>query len=306
MKIAIVTAGAVGTYFGGRLALHGGEIRFVARGAHLAALHTTGLTLKTTAGPHHLALDSYFATDDATEAVRGADLVLLACKSYDTASVAQAFLPGLGASTPVLSLQNGLGNEELLAEIVGPERVAGGAAYIFAVLDGPGQVLVSSNFGRLVIADQTLTGAPLPHLDEFRQLCAVSEIPCEVAPDIWKVKWNKLVINSAVNGWTALHQTTLDRLLHDPEIRPAILATMQETVAVAQAAGINLDKDVFEKTLALVESLGPAGSSMLDDRLHGKRLEIEALNGILVRKGHQLGVPTPYNAQLYHALKDLG
>jgi 2-dehydropantoate 2-reductase len=157
----------------------------------------------------------------------------------------------------------------------------------------------------MVLADKTLAGAALPHLDEFMQLCLAAQVPCESTTDIWKLKWTKLVFNSALNAWTTLRSTTLDQLLKDPETRPAFVATMQETVAVAEASGVKLDNDVTEKTLALAGSLGAVYSSMYGDRQMGKRLEVDALNGFIMRKGRELGVPTPYNEKLYNELSAL-
>ncbi len=302
MKLAIVTAGAVGAFFGARLAGQGVEVRFVARGVHLAALREKGLRIKSRDGETELAPTAYLATDNMAGAARGADLVLFAVKSYDTETVARELLPGLDATTVVLSLQNGIGNEELLADIIGAERTAGGVAYVAALLDGPGQISVPGNTGRLMLADQTLSGNPVPHLEELARLCVAAQVPCEITSDIWKVKWTKLVFNSALNGWTTLRLSTLDKLLQDPAVRPALEATMQETVAVAQALGIKLDHDLVEKTMKLADNFGPVGSSMLGDRQMGKRLEVDAINGVIVRKGRELGVSTPYNEMLYNEL----
>lgn len=305
MKLAIVTAGAVGAFFGARFAQQGAEINFVARGAHLQALREKGLTIKTRDAEYHTSPEAYRVTEDAAEAVRGADLVLFAVKSFDTAEVARALAPGLATTTTVLSLQNGVSNEAELAGIIGEARTAGGIAYVFAGLEAPGIVSVPSNAGRLALADKTLAGAALPHLEDFRQLCLAAQVPCEITADIWKLKWTKLVFNSALNGWTTLLSTTLDHLLKDPETRPAFVATLQETVAVAEASGVKLDNDVVEKTVALAGSLGPVYSSMYGDRQMGKRLEVDALNGFVVRKGRELGVPTPYNEKLYNELSAL-
>jgi 2-dehydropantoate 2-reductase len=305
MQIAIVTAGAVGAYFGYRFLKTDFDIdiTFVARGQHLEALQEDGLAILTNKGAAHIPPSSYRATDDAAEAVKDADLVLFAVKSHDTENVARSLLLGLGKKTIVLSLQNGVDNEEILAEIVGMERTAGGVAYVFAQLTEPGVVSCPGDWGRFVLADKTLAGQPLPHLDELRELCAAAEIPCEVTPDIAKVKWTKLVFNTALNGWTTYHRTTLDKLLADPDRRAEFIATMQETVVVAKATGVNLDPDLIEKTVANAEKLGTVGSSMLGDLEQGRKLELDALNGTIVRRGVTLGVPTPYNQQIYDALK---
>lgn len=302
MKLAIVTAGAVGAFFGAKFIQQDAEVHFVARGAHLQALKETGLTIRTNNGDIHIPSSSYKVTDDSAEAVRSPDLVLFAVKSYDTTAMTKALLPGLHEKSLLLCFQNGVDNEEIIADLVGAERTAGGVAYIFCHLDGPGVVWCPSNFGRLTVASQTLTGAPLPYLDDFLQLCAAAEVPCEVTNDIAKAKWTKLVFNSALNGWTAYHATTVDKILATAEGYAAFKATLAETAAVAQAAGVELDPEIVEKTLGNAQSMGAAGSSMLGDLQQGRKLEVEALNGSVVRHGARLGVPTPYNAEIYAKL----
>lgn len=305
MKLAIITAGAVGAFYGSRFAQHGAEVRFVARGEHLRQLQTNGITIKTNNADIHIPNNLYSATADSAAAVRGVDLVLLAVKSYDTPAIVQAMLPGLGQNTVVVSLQNGIDNEEILTELVGAERAAGGVAYILAHLDGPGTVWCPLNFGRLTVSSTTLAGVALPHLQEFEELCAAAEIPCEVTNDIAKSKWTKLIFNSALNGWTAYHATTVDKILATQEGYDAFKATLAETAAVAQASGVAVDSDIVEKTLGVAQTLGAGGSSMLADLQQGRRLEVDALNGTVVRRGEKLGIPTPYNAEIYKKLSAL-
>ncbi len=302
MKLAIVTAGAVGAFFGAKFSQQGAQVSFVARGAHLQALKTKGLKITTRQGDFEFGPATYTVTDDAAEAVNGADLVLFAVKSFDTETVARALQLGLAANTSVMSLQNGVDNEEKIAAIIGAERTAGGIAYIFAGLSGPGVVSVPANTGRFVLAEQTLAGQPLAALEEFKALCAAAGFPCETTPDIARVKWTKLVFNSALNGWTTLKRTTLDKLLAEPESRAEVEGTLRETVAVATASGVSLDPNIIENTMKMATGLGAVGSSMLGDLERGKPLELEALNGYVVRQGQALGIPTPLNARLYREL----
>ena len=302
MELAIVTAGAVGAFFGAKFIEAGAKVRFVARGSHLNALKESGLRITTKQGDFEIAPDRYLATEDAAEAVRGVDMVLFAVKSFDTEGVARSLLPGLGQATPVLSLQNGVDNEATLAEVLGASRTAGGVAYVFANLSGPGVVNVPAGTGRFVVAEHTLAGQPLTSLADFRSLCEAAGLKCETTPDIARAKWTKLVFNSALNGWTTLRRTTLDQILVDPDRRTDFVATMRETEAVARAAGVDLDPQVIENTLKLADGLGSVGSSMLSDLESGKRLELDALNGSVVRQGEALGVPTPFNKMLYDEL----
>lgn len=301
MKLAVVTAGAVGGYFGGLLAAMGAEITFVARGAHLQALQQDGLTLKKPDGDLHLTPEQYRVTDRAAQAVRGADMVLFAVKSYDTHSVALSLLPGLGETVPVLSLQNGVENEETLAALVEPRRTAGGVAYVLSRISGPGEI-TADNTGRLAVAAYSVAGGPVAHLNDFARLCQEAGIGLEITPDIARLKWSKLVFNSALNGWTAYRNAPLDRVLADPEDRQGYEETLRETYEVALALGVHLDPEMVEQVMARSLRMGAAGSSMLTDREMGRRLEFEALNGYVARKGRELGIPTPYNAMLAREL----
>jgi 2-dehydropantoate 2-reductase len=304
MKLTIVTAGAVGGYFGGLLVGKGSDITFVARGEHLRVLQESGLTLKKPDGDLVLLPDQYRATENVAQAVKGADMVLFAVKSFDTRELALALLPGLGETVPVLSLQNGVENEELLSAILEPQRTAGGVAYVFAQLTAPGEITATSP-GKLVLAERTMAGGPVAHLAEFLALCEASQVPITTTTDIGKVKWSKLVFNSALNGWTAFRQTTVDILLNEPETRRGFEETVRETAEVAMALGIKLDPEIVSQTMARAAQLGAAGSSMLTDLEMGRRLEFEALNGYIVRKGREFGIPTPYNAMLSRELAAL-
>ena len=301
MKLAVVTAGAVGGYFGGLLAANGAEITFVARGEHLQALQQDGLTLKKPEGDLHLNPDQYRVAERAAHAVRGADMVLLAVKSYDTHSVALDLLAGLGETVPVLSLQNGVENEEMLAALLEPRRTAGGVAYVLSRITGPGEI-TADNTGRLAVAAYNMAGGPVAHLDEFAKLCQAANISLEITHDIARLKWGKLVFNSALNGWTAYRNATLDQVLADPEDRQGYEETLRETYEVAMALGVHLDRELVEQTMARSLRMGAVGSSMLNDRQMGRRLEYEALNGYVARKGRELGIPTPYNTMLARQL----
>jgi 2-dehydropantoate 2-reductase len=301
MKLAIVTAGAVGGYFGGLFVAAGADITFVARGEHLRVLRENGLTIRKPGGDLVLRPDQYRATENAAQAVKGVDMVLFAVKSYDTHELALALLPGLGETVPVLSLQNGVENEELLSAILEPQRTAGGVAYVFAQLSAPGEI-TATNAGRLAVAERTMAGGPVAHLAEFTALCEAAQVPVTTTTDIARVKWSKLVFNSALNGWTAFRQTTVDRILADPETRRGFEETLRETAEVAIALGIKIDLEIVGQTMARAATLGAGGSSMLTDLQMGRRLEFEALNGYVARKGRELGIPTPYNAMLSREL----
>jgi 2-dehydropantoate 2-reductase len=304
LTIAIVPSGAVWAYFGGRLAQVGVQLRLLARGSHLQALQEYGLMVGSVAGgDFQLKPDQYFVSADAAEVVRGADLVLFAPKSFDTKEVATALLPGLGANIPVISLQNGVENEGWLSEILGANRVVAGVAYIEAWLDGPGMVK-QRRMARLVLGKLTEAGQMWLQVAEFEQLCAQAGFGLEFGPDTATIKWSKLITISALSGWTTATRLKLDKILADSELREAFTATALETARIGVATGAKLDPEASVKgLLAVAEQIGDMGSSMLFDAEHGKRIEVEALNGAVVRQGRALGLTTPYNQTLYALLR---
>ncbi len=306
IKVAFITAGAVGGYFGGRLSQAGAEVRFLARGAHLAALKEDGLSVSSPAGDFHLAPSAYFIAGDGAEVVRGADLVLFAVKSFDTEATARTILPGLGEKSVVISLQNGVENEGLLSKILGPERVAAGSAYIEVSLAGPGKIR-HSRLSRLAVAANTEAGTPTPRLEEFKTLNEAAGITCDIAPDSLTLKWSKLIFISAFSGWTTATARPIDQVLAEPELSEAFKATLLETALVARAAGAKINpEEAANGAFGLSAKLGDMRSSMQFDFENGKRLELEALNGAVVRTGRKLGVPTPYNQALVALLGAVG
>jgi 2-dehydropantoate 2-reductase len=302
MEIAIVPAGAVGAYLGGRLAATGTGVRLLARGAHLAALRQDGLDIRSPAGDLRLPPAALVVSDDAAAAVREAGVVLFAPKSFDTEAVAAALHPGLADDAVVISLQNGIENEAVLARLLGPRRVAAGAIYVEAEPAAPG-VVVHRRLGRLVLADRTMDHLPLAAKADLDAALTAAGFTVEWSGDPLTLKWRKLIAISALSGWTAAARRKLDALLADPELHTAVAATLLETAVVAQAAGAQLDPvATAQGLLQFMGTLGDMGSSLLFDLEHGRRLEIEALNGAVVRTGHALGQPTPYNQALYALL----
>ncbi len=297
LQIAVAPAGAIGAYFGGRLAQAGAGVRFLARGAQLRALQQR-LVVQSIAGDFQLEPPAYNVSEDAAAVVHGADFVLFAPKAFDTASVAQALAAHLGPATVVISLQNGIENEAVLAAVLGPQRVAAGAAYIEAEGDAPGHI-THRRLGRVIVAEQTEAGTPVPQLDALHALSTRAGFTFERAADSRTLKWSKLVTISALSGWTAAARRKLDAILVDPELRAAFTATLLETATVAAADGAHLDPaQTVAGVLALCAKLGDMGSSLLYDLEHNRRLEVDALNGAVVRRGRALGIATPYNQAL--------
>jgi len=299
MKVAVMGAGAVGGYFGSLLARGGADVTFIARGKHLDALRTKGLTVKSVNGDFSLTVK---ATGDPKE-VGSVNLILFSVKSYDTERAMQQALPMVGNETVVLSLQNGIDNEEKIASIVGKEKVLAGVAYIGSSIPEPGVILHEMEgkiaFGEMDggVSDRVLD------LKEFFDRCG---LPAEVSPHIRKVLWAKLAWNAPFNAMNALVGGLVKVIVENPDTLELAKRVTAEVVAVAGASGIPLAvEEVWARNLRFAQR-SDIKSSMLQDLELGRPLEREALNGIIVRKGVELGIPTPYNFALYALLSQLG
>ncbi len=298
MKILVMGSGGVGGFFGAKLARAGEDVTFVARGAHLEAIRAHGLRVKS-ASDGKFVVESR-ATDDPASAGL-ADLVLFCVKSFDTETAAEAIRPVVSPETAVLSLQNGVDNEAKLGRILGPGRVLGGAAYVFATIESPG-LITHSVGGRIVFGE--LDGETSPRCRRILEAFQRAAIPAEISPRIQRVLWEKYLFIVAQAGMTALTRCPIGLIRSTPETRRLYRLILEELAAVAKAAGIDLPPDALDNIMAAADKLAPgATSSMHHDLLHGRRLELEALHGHAVRLGEELGVPTPVLFSIYAALR---
>lgn len=298
MKILVMGSGGVGGYFGAKLARAGEQVTFVARGSHLEAIRAQGLRIKSTAD------GEFVATSDATEdpGTAGAvDLVLFCVKSFDTEAAARAIRPVVGPDTAVLSLQNGVDNEETVGAIVGPGHVLGGAAYVLATIEAPG-VIAHSFGGRIVFGE--LDGTDTPRAQRILEALKRAAIPAECSPRIQRVLWEKYLFIAAQAGMTALTRCPIGVIRSIPETRRMYRLILEELAAVAKAAGVELSPQTVDDVMAAADGLSPTFTSSLHyDLTHGKRLELEALHGHAVRLGEKLGIPTPTLFSVYAALR---
>lgn len=298
MKILVMGSGGVGGYFGAKLARAGEDVTFVARGAHLEAIRAHGLRIRSTT-------DGEFVVQSPATANpapgRAADLVLFCVKSYDTEAAAETIRPAVGPETAVLSLQNGVDNEEKIERIVGRGHVLGGAAYVFATIESPG-VITHSLGGKIVFGE--LDGDETPRCRRLLETFQRAGIPTEISPRIQRVLWEKYLFITAQAGTTALCRCPISVIRSTPETRKLYRLILEELAAVAKAAGIALGPETVDTIMGAADKLAPtATSSMHWDLTHGRRLELEALHGHAVRLGETLGVPTPILFSLYAALR---
>jgi 2-dehydropantoate 2-reductase len=288
MKIAIFGSGGVGGYFGGRLAAAGEDVTFIARGAHLKALQQLGLHIASPEGALHL--HTVQATDQP-QTIGPVDVVLLTVKLYDLDSAAATLAPMIGPDTVVITLQNGVDAMDMVAKHVGTAHVAGGVAYIVAVIDKPGHI-------RHTIAHQLVfgerDGRRSDRLVAFEVAGIRAGFQAKTSTDIEADLWVKFVRLATWSGMTTATRSPMGVVRDNPGTFEMMIAAINEVIAVGRAKGINLPANIMESTLKLIQSF-PAGSksSMLEDIERGRRLELPWLSGAVVRLGKEVGVPTP-------------
>ncbi len=298
-RIAVIGAGGVGGYFGGRLARSGSEVIFIARGSHLEALRTTGLRVTS----HHgdFSLDHVRATSDTRE-VGPVDYVLVCVKSWDTPAAAELARPLIGPETAVISLQNGVENEDQLAALLGQQHVMGGLAYIIARIAGPGAIEQIGPTAKAIVGERNGHRTPrgVAFTDEARAAGLDVDLSTEIESEIWR----KFLYICAFSGTCTVTRTPLGPVLRDPDTRALFVGSMNEVSALARAKGIPLEDEIVEAQLARADGFPPdVTPSMLTDLERGNRLELDWLNGAVVRMGEALGVATPANRFIYTALK---
>ena len=298
MRIVIMGAGGIGGYFGARLAAAGNDVAFIARGAHLAAMRANGLVVRSTRGDLHLT--DITATDDPNTLAR-ADLVLIGVKLWDTEAAATAVKPLVRPCTAVVSFQNGIEKDDVLARILGREAVIGGTAQISVVIAGPGVIAHTGALAKLVIGE--LDNRRTPRIETIAATCQTAGIETEIAADIRLATWQKFAFLVAVSACTTSMRQPIGPLRGNPQTRAFLRDVMREVVAVGQAQGVPLPADFADARLAQIDTL-PAdmSSSMHGDLTRGNRLEVAWLSGAVAALGGNTGVPTPLNRAVFDIL----
>jgi len=299
MRIAVMGSGGTGGYFGGLLARAGEEVTFIARGAHLEALRLRGLTVKSRlAGEFTLPVR---ATDTLSE-VGPVDLILFCVKTYDTDATAESIRPLIGADTMLLSLQNGVGNAERIAQIAGHEAELGAVAYVVSAIEAPGVIAQTAGPGKIILGE--LGGGTSARTEQLHGVLQRAKIGAGVHPDIRVAIWQKFLFICAFSGVTALTRVPIGPILADQETHALFRGTLEEAEAVARAGGIELPEDSVEQALATATAVEPWGrGSLYHDLAGGRRLELEALSGEVVRRGREHDIQTPLNFAIYAALR---
>lgn len=300
LRFVVVGAGGVGGFFGAQLHHGGASVKFLARGAHLAASRTNGLSVNTGGTTISVPGDRFFETPSA---IGPADVILFCVKSYDTETSARALGPMLHDTTIVISLQNGVDNEEKLSQTLLHGIVFGGVAYVYATITAPGVITEWGGPKKIVFG-------PLRKDPQLRErgtaiLKTVTDcgVDAEFTEDINVALWSKFIFITAVGGITALTRLTLGQILESPETRLLLRSAMEETLAVATAVGVAIPAGLIDDSFArLAKFDNSSRSSLYVDLASERRLEIESLSGTVMRLGQRHGVPTPIHAMIYAAL----
>jgi len=303
-RIAVVGAGAVGCYFGGMLARAGAPVTLIGRAPHVEAINREGLFIESVHFKERISVSA------STEmgAARDAQLVLFSVKTVDTESAAKLLAPHLTPDTIVVSLQNGVDNAERIDFAAGIEVIPA-VVYIAAAMAGLGRVKHSGR-GDLIVGDPSVSPAPNHDVirSELKQVASTftrAGVPCRISENITVELWEKLIMNSAYNAISALSRQKYGRIAKDPGAIDVMKRVVIEAVAVGETEGVHLSADAMIAAVLKLgsEAMPEALSSTAQDIARGKPTEIDSLNGFLVRRGAELGVPTPVNQTLFSLVK---
>ncbi len=296
-NIAVVGAGALGSYFGGVLARAGQRVTLIGRPGHVEAINKSGLLILVNGREERVSVS---ATVDVS-AVRDADLVLFCVKSFDTETTAAAIAPHLAPDAVVLSLQNGVDNPESIGRHV-RNQVIPVLVYVGANIPAPGSVRHTG--GSNIVIGQLKSSAPdRALLDGIAALFGSAGLNVKISGDIEADLWIKLLMNATYNAVSALGRSAYGRMVAMPEINAIMREAAAEVVAVAKAKGVRLPDDIIETAMKLADTMPQTTSSTAQDIAKGRSTEIAYLNGTILQQGRALGVATPVNGALNALIK---
>lgn len=297
MKIGVAGTGAVGGYFGSQLKRAGNEVVFSARGNNLQKLKEKGITIQGETESFHV--QGTFT--DRYEEFAEVDLLLFSVKANATKEVAGLMAPFLKKDCLILTLQNGVDNEEILAGIFGVNRILSAATYIQAESVEPGVIRQIGLYPRLIIG--ALDKSKAHKADEIAKSFNGCGIKTISAPDILDVKWKKLFWNITFNPLTALIESKVGAIYEFEELNKTARKMCKEAIAVARELGISIDENYDEKIMEQGKLAFNHQTSMLQDKLKGKQMELESICGYVIWRGKELKIETPVLETIYHLLK---
>ncbi len=299
MKIGIIGAGALGCYYGAKLARSGNNVHFIARGATLQALRTRGVTVLR--DDEQFTVSDFHATAQANE-TGPVDWVLVATKSYDLDAIGPALRALKGPETIVLPLQNGVDSAERLGALTDPKHVLRGLTYLPVSVTEPGVVRQAGVEKPILLGPVSAAGEAAA--DTVLHGLQKAGIAAGRPDDIQVALWMKFLLAVCTMGVQSVTGRSIGPTREDPDTRALYVACLREVISVARATGVALPDNAQEQALQAIDSY-PAGvkASMLQDLEQGRRLELDAMHGTVVRLGGASGVETPVNRFIYAALK---
>lgn len=297
MRILVYGAGAVGGFFGGLLAHAGEDVRFVARGTQREALQTSGLTIESRLLGTVVVPSVAVAESAGTGGV--VDLILVCVKTQQMAGILDDLAAAVGERTVIVPLQNGVEADEQLAARFPHATVLPAVVYVGATVDRPGTIshVASGTIG--IGATRERDRAVLPAV---RDLLARTGQPIHISNDIQRERWHKLMWNAAFNSVSAITGRVPAELVSRPETRALVLAIMNEVLAVGRACGVDLRQEDIDRHIAWTEGAAGLRTSTMVDRERGRAMESDGLIGVIVRKGRDVGVPSPCSEVVYTLL----
>ena len=307
LTIVVAGAGAVGSTLGGFLAARGHRVTLVGRDPHMATVARDGLRVTGIFVPAHSRPD---ARTDLSSADAPCDLALVTVKSHATATIGESLARWRNRPAWTVSLQNGIGNVELLSSMLGGERVLGGRVIFGATIEQPGTAHVTVSAAPVAIGPlDDASSAQHAAAGQFARVLTESGVVAEAVPDIAPVLWEKLLYNCGLNPLGAIHGLTYGEVARSPELRVTLDAAMDEGFRVARASGVALpwsDAAAYRAHFhaRLLPPTAAHRSSMRQDLEAGRRTEVEAINGAIVRAGARAGVPTPVHSRLVAAVHE--
>ena len=298
MKIAVYGAGAIGSYYAGRLIRAGEDVKLLARGRTLVALEQHGLRIDSPNGD--ITIDSIEAVDDPAE-IGPVDLVLVAVKAWQVPDVARAAVPLIGPNTAVLPLQNGVEAADQLGEVLGRQHVLNGMTKVIVHALEPGHI-EDIGFDPLIAAGE-LQGEPSSRLQEIQRVFEAAGVTFNLPTDIEISVWDKFLFIASVSGLGAITRSKIGVLRTLGQTRALLEESMAEIYQVAHAKGVRLSENTVNRAMRFVDSLPEESTASLQrDIMAGRPSELESQNGAVVRLGDELGVDTPLNRFIYYAL----
>jgi 2-dehydropantoate 2-reductase len=302
MRFAILGSGAVGGYFGAKLAKSGQDVTFVARGAHLEAIRSKGLEVQS-ANLGDFVVRAPAESD--TTRIGPVDVAIVSVKAYDNATALPMLTPLIGPETVVLTLQNGVDSVDELAAVVGQQHVLGGTTYVATALEGPGLIVQTGVHRAIIFGEVFNTGSRItPRVQAIADVFAAADIQVTPVADARVPIWDKFVYLAAFSGFTGAARLPIGQIWKYPHVQEMFYAASREIAAIAHAEGVTISANRFDTLQDYMDHIPPTTrSSLLIDLEQGKRIEVEALQGAAVRRANKHGVPVPIISTLYAVLK---